>query len=167
MNLCWEAMGGAPESCVRGSLTTTLFNLVSISHITNMNCGVNFYQKGITIMSPNNQNEIIMSGPKQNGLYILNITPIVMNIEWNYNYYQPWSVNKWLVDEMLAMCQKAKLRAEIKPTALCLAIDKENFIESLLDSVHYLYNRSNPNPVLSPALPYESTCSCTSIDITN
>ena len=27
----------------------------------------------------------------------------VMNIEWNYNYYQPWSDNEWLVDEMLAM----------------------------------------------------------------
>jgi len=27
----------------------------------------------------------------------------VMNIEWDYNYYQPWSDNKWLVDEMLAM----------------------------------------------------------------
>jgi len=27
----------------------------------------------------------------------------VMNIEWDYNYYQPWSDNEWLVDEMLAM----------------------------------------------------------------
>ena len=27
----------------------------------------------------------------------------VMNIEWDYNYYQPWSDNKWLVDEILAM----------------------------------------------------------------
>jgi len=27
----------------------------------------------------------------------------VMNIEWDYNYYQLWSDNKWLVDEMLAM----------------------------------------------------------------
>jgi len=27
----------------------------------------------------------------------------VMNIEWDYNYYQPWSDNKQLVDEMLAM----------------------------------------------------------------
>jgi len=42
-----------------------------------MNCGVNFYQKGITITSPNNQNEIIMSGPKWNGLYMLDITPII------------------------------------------------------------------------------------------
>jgi len=41
-----------------------------------MNCGVNFYQKGITITSPNNWNGIIISGPKQNGLYMLDITPI-------------------------------------------------------------------------------------------
>ena len=27
----------------------------------------------------------------------------VMNIEWDYNYYQLWSDNEWLVDEMLAM----------------------------------------------------------------
>jgi len=26
-----------------------------------------------------------------------------MNIEWDYNYYQSWSDNEWLVDEMLAM----------------------------------------------------------------
>ena len=28
---------------------------------------------------------------------------IVMNIKWDYSYYQPWSDNEWLVDEMLAM----------------------------------------------------------------
>jgi len=28
---------------------------------------------------------------------------IVMNIEWDYNYYQLWSDNEWLVDEMIAM----------------------------------------------------------------
>ena len=27
----------------------------------------------------------------------------VMNIEWDYNYYQSWSDNEWLVNEMLAM----------------------------------------------------------------
>jgi len=27
----------------------------------------------------------------------------VMNIKWDYNYYQPWSDNEWLVDEILAM----------------------------------------------------------------
>jgi len=30
----------------------------------------------------------------------------IMNIEWNYNYYQPWSDNEWLVDKMLAMLDK-------------------------------------------------------------
>jgi len=28
---------------------------------------------------------------------------IIMNIEWDYNYYQPWSDNEWLVDEILAI----------------------------------------------------------------
>jgi len=27
----------------------------------------------------------------------------IMNIEWDYNYYQPWSDNEWLVDKMLAL----------------------------------------------------------------
>jgi len=27
----------------------------------------------------------------------------VMNIEWNYNYYQPWSDNEWIVNEMLVL----------------------------------------------------------------
>jgi len=26
-----------------------------------------------------------------------------MNIEWNYDYYQLWSDNEWLVNEMLVM----------------------------------------------------------------
>ena len=30
----------------------------------------------------------------------------VMNIKWDYNYYQPQSDNEWLVDEMLAMLDK-------------------------------------------------------------
>ena len=37
-------------------------------------------------------------------------------------------------------CKVAKLQAGIKPTALCSAIDKENLIEFLLDSLYYLYN---------------------------
>jgi len=45
-------------------------------------------------------------------------------------------------------CQRAKLRAGIKPIALCSVLDKENSIEFPLDSVHYLYKQSNPNPVL-------------------
>ena len=28
---------------------------------------------------------------------------ILKNIKWDYSYYQPWSDNKWLVDEMIAM----------------------------------------------------------------
>jgi len=27
----------------------------------------------------------------------------VMNIKWDYSYYQPWSDNEWLVDEMIAI----------------------------------------------------------------
>jgi len=41
-----------------------------------------------------------------NSLQCSIIAPVVwyvMNIEWDYNYYQPWSDNEWLVDEMLAM----------------------------------------------------------------
>jgi len=42
----------------------------------------------------------------------------------------------------------ANSKARIKPTAPLSAFDKENSIEFLLDSVHYLYKQSNPNPVL-------------------
>jgi len=28
---------------------------------------------------------------------------VIMNIEWDYNYYQPWSDNEWLVDKMLVV----------------------------------------------------------------
>jgi len=55
----------------------------------------------------------------------------------------------WTLD-----ADKAKLQARIKPTALCSAIDKKNSIEFLLDSVHYLYMKSNLNP---------SLLSCTSL----
>jgi len=58
----------------------------------------------------------------------------------------------------------AGLQAGIKPTALCLAFDKENLIEFPLDSVHYLYMKSNPNPSFYPMLPYESLSSHMSID---
>ena len=37
-------------------------------------------------------------------------------------------------------------------------------IEFLLDSMHYLYMKSNPNPSFYPALPYESLSSHMSID---
>jgi len=42
--------------------------------------------------------------------------------------------------------------------------DKENSIEFSLDSVYYLYMKSNPNPSFYPALPYESLSSHTFID---
>ena len=42
----------------------------------------------------------------------------------------------------------ANSKAGIKPTAPLSAFDKENSIEFPLDSVHYLYKQSNPNPVL-------------------
>ena len=61
-------------------------------------------------------------------------------------------------------CKKAKLQARIKPTVLCSAIDKENSIEFPLDSEHYLYMKSNPNPSFYPALPYESPFSHASIN---
>jgi len=41
---------------------------------------------------------------------------------------------------MLKLCKEAKLQARIKPTALCLATDKENSIGFPLDFLHYLYN---------------------------
>jgi len=65
---------------------------------------------------------------------------------------------------MSQSCQRAKLHAGIKPTALCSAFDKENSIEFLLDFVHYLYMKSNPNPSFCPVLPYESLSSRTSIN---
>ena len=43
---------------------------------------------------------------KFSALELSRYTLIVMNIEWDYNYYQPWSDNEWLVDEMLAMLDK-------------------------------------------------------------
>jgi len=64
----------------------------------------------------------------------------------------------------VGICQRAKLCARIKPTALCSVFDKENSIEFLLDSIHYLYMKSNPNPSFYPALPYESLSSHMSIN---
>jgi len=43
-------------------------------------------------------------------------------------------------EKEIYMCKKAKLQARIKPTALCLVIDKENSIEFPLDFLYYLYN---------------------------
>ena len=70
------------------------------------------------------------------------------------------SAPKWIEFQY----QRAKLHAGIKPTALCLAFDKENLIEFPLDSVYYLYKKSNPNPFFYPVLPYESLSFHASID---
>jgi len=48
-------------------------------------------------------------------------------------------------------CKETELQARIKPTALCSAFDKENSIEFLLNFVHYLYIKSNPNSFFYPA----------------
>jgi len=42
--------------------------------------------------------------------------------------------------------------------------DKENSIEFLLDSIQYLYMKSNPNPSFYPMLPYELLSSYASIN---
>jgi len=47
----------------------------------------------------------------------------------------------------------ANSKAGIKPTAPLSAFDKKNSIEFPLDSVHYLYKQSNPNPVLLSHAP--------------
>ena len=36
-------------------------------------------------------------------LFQQDLTQYVMNIEWDYNYYQLQSDNEWLVDKMLAI----------------------------------------------------------------
>jgi len=60
--------------------------------------------------------------------------------------------------------KKAKLQARIKPTALCSAIDKENSIEFLLDSLYYLYNYYMVCALLSHA--YHVIYHVTSCDVT-
>ena len=47
---------------------------------------------------------------------------------------------------------------------ICSVFDKENSIEFSLNSVHYLYMKSNPHPSFYPMLPYESLSSHTSIN---
>jgi len=58
----------------------------------------------------------------------------------------------------------ANSKAGIKPTVPLSVFDKENSIEFSLDSVHYLYMKSNPNSSFCPMLSYESLSSHTSID---
>jgi len=61
----------------------------------------------------------------------------------------------------------ANSKAGIKPTAPLLVFDKENSIEFSLDSVYYLYMKSNPNPSFCSALPYESLFSYTVTPLEN
>ena len=63
----------------------------------------------------------------------------------------------------LCGCKKAKLQARIKPTALYLAINKENLIEFPLDFLHYLYNYYMVCALLSHA--YHVTHHVTSCDV--
>jgi len=50
--------------------------------------------------------------------------------------------------ELSSNVRLANSKARMKPTAPLSAFDKKNSIEFPLDSVHYLYKQSNPNPVL-------------------
>ena len=61
------------------------------------------------------------------------------------------------------LCKKAKLQARIKPTALYLAINKENLIEFPLDFLHYLYNYYMVCALFSHA--YHVTHHVTSCDV--
>jgi len=58
----------------------------------------------------------------------------------------------------------ANSKAGIKPNAPLSVFDKKNSIEFPLNSVYYLYMKSNPNPFFYPMLPDESLSSCVSID---
>jgi len=67
----------------------------------------------------------------------------------NNNYITRYSyVVLWWRPELEGSVTLANFKAGIKPTAPLLVFDKENSIEFPLDSVHYLYKQSNPNPVL-------------------
>ncbi|KAF5345723.1 hypothetical protein D9757_014965 [Collybiopsis confluens] len=50
------------------------FNLLSISKMTDINCGIKFRQKGIDVTAPNQANKIIITGTKTNGLYPIDVT---------------------------------------------------------------------------------------------
>jgi len=53
----------------------------------------------------------------------------------------------WVWNRVLVSAAKVRW-PELSQLSLCSAFDKENSIKSPLDSVHYLYKQSNPNPVL-------------------
>jgi len=68
------------------------------------------------------------------------------------------------VTYMTQLVRLANSKAGIKPTTPLSVFDKENSIEFPLDSVHYLYMKSNSNPSFYPMFPYESLSSHASID---
>jgi len=87
-----------------------------------------------------------------------------MSIKTNKQYIKPVHIYNGTGTLVPDPVRLANFKAGIKPTAPLLAFDKENSIEFLLDFVHYLYIKSNPNPSFYLMLPYESLSSCTSIN---
>ena len=69
-----------------------------------------------------------------------------------------------VISSHLGTVRLANSKAGIKPTTPLSAFDKENSIEFSLDSIYYLYMKSNPNPSFYPVLPYKSLSSHASID---
>ena len=65
-------------------------------------------------------------------------TQLIAQFDYNSVYDNGLDLTYWQFSQHY--CKKAKLQAEIKPIALCSAIDKENSIEFLLDFLYYLYN---------------------------
>jgi len=57
----------------------------------------------VTIMSHDECGKVVHRSYSSCISSVENLIRTVMNIEWDYNYYQPWSDNEWLVDKMLAM----------------------------------------------------------------
>jgi len=47
-----------------------------------------------------------MMGVSMNRVWLIECDFDGTNIEWDYNYYQPWSDNEWLVDKMLVLLDK-------------------------------------------------------------
>ena len=58
----------------------------------------------------------------------------------------------------------SQILSQNKANCSLSAFDKENLIEFPLDSVYYLYIKSNPNPSFYPALSYELLSSHMSIN---
>ena len=58
----------------------------------------------------------------------------------------------------------SQILSQNKANCSLSAFDKENLIEFPLDSVYYLYIKSNPNPSFYPVLSYESLSSHVSIN---